>query len=84
MTFPNILSVFRILLTPFFVYLLFNDFLYSNFYALLVFILASATDAYDGYYARKYNVESEIGNFLTLLLIKYWSRQPLFLFTCWT
>ena len=70
MTFPNILTVFRILLTPFFVYLLFNDFIYSNFYALLVFILASATDAYDGYYARKYNVESEIGNFLDPLADK--------------
>ena len=63
MNVPNILTVFRIFLTPLFIYLLFNDFLFSNFFALLVFVLASITDAYDGYYARKYNVETEIGNF---------------------
>ena len=66
MNVPNILTVFRIFLTPLFIYLLFNDFLFSNFFALLVFVLASITDAYDGYYARKYNVETEIGNFLNI------------------
>ena len=70
MTVPNMLTVFRILLTPVFVYLLFTNFLYSNFYALLIFVLASVTDAYDGYYARKYDVESEIGNFLDPLADK--------------
>ena len=70
MTVPNILTVFRILLTPVFVYLLFTNFLFSNFYALLIFVLASVTDAYDGYYARKYDVESEIGNFLDPLADK--------------
>ena len=70
MNVPNILTVFRIFLTPLFIYLLFNDFLFSNFFALLVFVLASITDAYDGYYARKYNVETEIGNFLDPLADK--------------
>ena len=70
MNVPNILTVFRILLTPLFIYLLFNDFLFSNFFALVVFVLASITDAYDGYYARKYNVETEIGNFLDPLADK--------------
>ena len=70
MTVPNMLTVFRILLTPVFVYLLFTNFLFSNFYALLIFVLASVTDAYDGYYARKYDVESEIGNFLDPLADK--------------
>ena len=70
MNVPNILTVFRILLTPLFIYLLFSDFLFSNLFALLVFVLASITDAYDGYYARKYNVETEIGNFLDPLADK--------------
>jgi len=70
MNIPNTLTVFRILLTPFFIYLLFNNFPYSNLYALIIFIVASLTDAYDGYYARKYNIETEIGNFLDPLADK--------------
>ena len=70
MNIPNALTVFRILLTPFFIYLLFNNFPYSNLYALIIFIVASLTDAYDGYYARKYNIETEIGNFLDPLADK--------------
>jgi len=70
MNIPNALTVFRILLTPFFIYLLFNNFPYSKLYALIIFIVASLTDAYDGYYARKYNIETEIGNFLDPLADK--------------
>lgn len=70
MNLPNTLTVFRIALTPIFIYLLFSVSLYSNFYALFIFILASATDAFDGYYARKYNIETEIGNFLDPLADK--------------
>jgi len=70
MNIPNTLTVFRILLTPFFIYLLFNNFPYSKLYALIIFIVASLTDAYDGYYARKYNIETEIGNFLDPLADK--------------
>ncbi|MBH51385.1 MAG: CDP-diacylglycerol--glycerol-3-phosphate 3-phosphatidyltransferase [Candidatus Marinimicrobia bacterium] len=70
MTIPNILTVFRIFLTPFFVYCLFADFNNAYLFALIIFIVASITDAYDGYYARKYDVVTESGKFLDPLADK--------------
>ena len=70
MNLPNALTIFRVILTPLFIYLLFNSSMYSNLYALIIFILASVTDAFDGYYARKYNIETEFGNFLDPLADK--------------
>ena len=70
MNLPNALTIFRVILTPFFVYFLFSSSMYSNLYALIIFILASVTDAFDGYYARKYNIETEFGNFLDPLADK--------------
>ena len=70
MNLPNALTIFRVILTPLFIYLLFNSSMYSNLYALTIFILASVTDAFDGYYARKYNIETEFGNFLDPLADK--------------
>ena len=70
MNLPNALTIFRVILTPLFIYLLFSSSTYSNFYALIIFILASVTDAFDGYYARKYNIETEFGNFLDPLADK--------------
>ena len=70
MNLPNALTIFRVILTPIFIYLLFNSSMYSNLYALTIFILASVTDAFDGYYARKYNIETEFGNFLDPLADK--------------
>ena len=70
MNLPNALTIFRVILTPIFIYLLFSSSMYSNLYALTIFILASVTDAFDGYYARKYNIETEFGNFLDPLADK--------------
>ena len=70
MTIPNILTVFRILLTPFFIFFLFNESESSGVYSLIIFTVASLTDAYDGYYARKYNAVSESGKFLDPLADK--------------
>jgi len=70
MTVPNILTVFRIFLTPFFIFFLFKDSDLSGTYALIIFVVASITDAYDGHYARKYNVVSESGKFLDPLADK--------------
>ncbi len=70
MTLPNILTIARIILTPFFIICLFADFPNAKVWALVLFIIASITDAYDGYYARKYNLVTDSGRFLDPLADK--------------
>jgi CDP-diacylglycerol--glycerol-3-phosphate 3-phosphatidyltransferase len=67
---PNILTSSRILLTPVFLFFLFTDFSHSKLIALVVFMLASITDAFDGFYARKYNFISKFGTFFDPLADK--------------
>jgi len=70
MTLPNILTFFRILITPLFIFFLFEDFEGAHIWALFVFIIASVTDAYDGYYARKNDMVTDTGRFLDPLADK--------------
>lgn len=58
---PNILTVFRILLTPFFVIFLLKD-LFSI--ALLVFTIAAISDGIDGLLARYLNQKTVLGAYL--------------------
>ncbi|MDI6402678.1 CDP-diacylglycerol--glycerol-3-phosphate 3-phosphatidyltransferase [Balneolaceae bacterium ANBcel3] len=68
---PNILSASRILLAPLFVLLyLQQTFLWTSV-ALAIFIVAAITDYLDGYYARRYNVQSKSGIFLDPLADKF-------------
>ena len=70
MTLPNILTFFRILITPVFIVCLFEDFPNAHLWALSLFIVASITDAYDGYYARKNDMVTDTGRFLDPLADK--------------
>jgi len=70
MNLPNLLTILRILLTPVFIIFLFYEHPYAQLWALLVFIVASVTDAFDGYYARKHNLVTESGRFLDPLADK--------------
>lgn len=58
MNIPNILTIIRIILVPIFVG---TFFLVSKWVALVVFIVAGVTDALDGYIARKYDMQTELG-----------------------
>lgn len=68
---PNKLTLLRILLVPLFViFLLVNTIPFSYLWALIIFILASITDFFDGYYARKNNMVTDFGKFLDPLADK--------------
>jgi len=70
MNIPNRLSILRIVLIPVFVVLFFLPFPWLRFAALGVFIIASVTDMLDGYIARKYNMCTDVGNFLDTIADK--------------
>ncbi len=61
---PMWITSFRIALVPIIVALLAPQELIFNVMAAGLFILASVTDYYDGYFARKYNAVSNMGKFM--------------------
>lgn len=68
---PNILSSFRLLLAPIFLYLFIQDQIFWRALSLLIFFVAAATDFVDGYIARRFDAESEFGIFLDPLADKF-------------
>ena len=71
MNLPNKLTIFRVILIPFFVVLLLFDITaFDKWIALAIFIIASLTDFLDGHIARKYNLVTNFGKFLDPLADK--------------
>ncbi len=68
---PNFLTALRVLVLPFFIYLLFQKEIHYQIIAFLIFAIASLTDLIDGYLARKWNQETEFGKFLDPLADKF-------------
>lgn len=72
MNLPNKLTIFRaILIIPFILLMIgghagwFGSFgMYSDYIALVIFIIASFTDLLDGHIARKYNLITNFGKFM--------------------
>ncbi|MBS6366155.1 MAG: CDP-diacylglycerol--glycerol-3-phosphate 3-phosphatidyltransferase [Clostridiales bacterium] len=84
MTTASKITLARVALIPVFMALLL---LHQNVAALIVFIVASATDFVDGYIARHYNQVSDFGKFLdpladkllvisAMLIFVQWGRMP--------
>ena len=61
---PNILTIGRIIIVPFFVISFFLPGFYGEIIHFLLFILASFTDFLDGLLARLYKEESKLGELL--------------------
>ena len=72
MNLPNKLTMFRVILIPFFVFfLLINpESQAMRIIALIIFIVASLTDMLDGKIARKYNLVTNFGKFMDPLADK--------------
>ena len=68
---PNKLTILRVLLIPVFVIVFLNEQIpYNEIIAAAIFIIASLTDFFDGYLARKYNLITNFGKFLDPLADK--------------
>jgi cardiolipin synthase len=75
---PNIMTLIRIALIPFFIAFL----LYHNYeYALYIFIFAGLSDALDGYLARKLRSFTEIGKLLDPIADKFLLTASFLVFT---
>lgn len=70
MSFPNQLSLLRIILSPVFFYLFLSDNIVYRKMSLIVFLIAAITDWYDGWHARKFGSVSNAGIFLDPLADK--------------
>ena len=70
MNLPNKLTLMRCLLTPVFLACVVIDFPFHYAAALLIFIVASLTDYFDGQIARKRNLVTNLGKFLDPLADK--------------
>lgn len=64
MNIPNLLTVLRVLLIPFFILLFYLPYHWSYMAASTVFAIAAATDWLDGYLARKLEQSTPFGAFL--------------------
>ena len=72
MNLPNKLTIFRVILIPFFVFFMLTPKTtgYNNYLAVAIFIVASLTDMLDGKIARKYNLVTNFGKFMDPLADK--------------
>ena len=77
---PNIITLIRIALLPFvYLFYLTNFIPYSQYVAVIIFIIAAMTDFLDGKLARKYNLVSNVGKMIDPIADKMLSYTGLFL-----
>ena len=67
MNIPNIITLLRIAVTPFAVWLILEGYL---LWAFWVFVAAGISDALDGFIAKRFDMETELGKYLDPLADK--------------
>ena len=67
---PNSITFFRVVLVPVLMAFLLVDVPYGDIFALVVFVIAAASDSLDGYLARRFRQTTVIGAFLDPLADK--------------
>jgi cardiolipin synthase len=73
MNLPNLLTLFRFLMVPLYLYIFFSDFFPESsriFWAVGIILLAGITDIADGYLARKNRQVTQLGTMLDPLADK--------------
>ena len=75
MTTANKITIFRVILIPVFLVLMYLRFPGHTYWAFGVFVLASLSDFADGYIARHYNQVSDFGKFMDPLADKLFVEQ---------
>lgn len=81
MNLPNKITIFRVVMIPFFViFMLFTKIPYHTTLAGVVFIIAAASDILDGFLARKYNLITNFGKFMDPLADKLLVQAALICF----
>lgn len=70
MNIPNILTLLRIIMIPIFYVVFFSDITNSSLFAALIFIVASLTDWFDGFLARKWSLVTNFGKIMDPLADK--------------
>lgn len=71
LTIPNQLTILRIVLTPVFVFFFLKENPSSQLLASIIYVLASITDWYDGWYARHFGVVTRWGQFMDPMADKF-------------
>ena len=80
---PNILTIARIVMVPFIILLYYLQIPYWNYYAAVIFIIASLTDMLDGMIARKYDLVSNFGKLMDPMADKVLVMAALIIILDW-
>ena len=79
----NKITLFRVLMIPLFLIVLYLDFPGRYYVALGIFILASLSDFLDGYIARHYNQVTNFGKFMDPIADKVLVIAAMVMFVSW-